>query len=737
MDTDFQFLERIEPEPWEGAQADQDGSGLSRREFAGILGAGLLLTVAGDVALAQRRGGRGFGRGGGPSNIAARIHFGSDGTITVMTGKIELGQGARTELTQAAAEELRVAAEQIHLIMADTALVPNDGLTAGSGTTPRTVPAIRRAAAAARKVLIGLACKGWQVEPDTVSVKDGVVTHKPTNRRVTYAQLAQNSELAKQFAQTIPSEIALTPVSQWKVMGTSLPRPNRREIVTGAHRYAFDIVRPGMFYGRVLRPPSYGATLKAIDLAPAKAIPGVVVVHEGALVGCAAPTSWLAQQAMSALAKTATWETVPQISSKQLYRHLKEHARSHRGPGRGSAAVADTVAASAPPDGAETVLAHDYEIAYLQHAPMEPRAGVAEWKDGSLTVWACTANPFGVRGALAGALELPADRVRVIVPDVGGAFGGKHTGEAALEAARLARAAGRPVAVRWTRQEEFTWAYFRPAGVIEMRGVLDAQRFLTSWQQININSGGSAVDTPYEVGQKTCRSIKSASPLRQGSYRALAATANNFARESFMDELAHAAGADPLAFRLVHLKNARLRAVLEMAAEKFHWQEHCKNSSANIGYGLACGTEKGSYVAACAEVAVDRDEGKIHVRRICQVFECGAIQNLANLLSQVQGCITMGLGGALSEEILFADGAILNASFNHYHVPRFKDVPELEIHLLNRPDLASAGAGETPIIAVAPAVANAVFHASGVRIRSMPIRAAAAMIPSPSGRGLG
>ena len=278
--------------------------------------------------------------------------------------------------------------------------------------------------------------------------------------------------------------------------------------------------------------------------------------------------------------------------------------------------------------------------------------------------------------------------------------------------------------MRWTREEEFTWAYFRPAGLIEMRGGLDADGGLVAWEQTNINSGGSAVDTPYDVPKKACRSVGSQSPLRSGSYRALAATANNFARESFMDELADAAGADPLKFRLACLKNPRLRAVLEMAVDKFGWTERLKNRAPNVGLGMACGTEKGSYVAACAEVAVDRSEGKIQVRRICQVFECGAIQNPAGLLSQVQGCIIMGLGGALSEEIRFSNGKILNANFLRYQVPRFKDVPELDVHLLNRPDLDSAGGGETPIIAVAPAVANAVFQATGVRVRSMPIRTA-------------
>jgi isoquinoline 1-oxidoreductase subunit beta len=720
MNNELDVQETIDEEFLQADDVPGDGSGLSRREFVQLLGAGLLLTVAGDVALAQRGRPGGFG-GGGPTNVAARIHLGNDGAISAMAGKVELGQGARAELTQAVAEELRVAADQIRLILADTAAVPNDGVTAGSGTTPRTVPAMRKAAAAAREMLVGLACKRWQVERNAVEVKDGVITDAATKKTLSYADLAKTEDLAKTFAQTAPADVALTPVKEWKVLGTSLPRPNRRDVVTGAHRYPSDIVRPGMLYGKVLRAPSYGATLTAVDLEPAKAMEGVVVVRDGAFVGCAAPTLFRATQALAAIAKTATWQTVPQPSSKDLFSHLKEHAQAGRG-GAGRSRVSVEVAADEAAAGAGKVLNQSYEVAYIQHTPMETRAGVAEWSDGKLTVWTGTANPFGVRGELANTFQVPAERVRVIVPDLGCAFGGKHQGEAGIEAARLAKAAGKPVAVHWTREEEFTWAYFRPAGLIELRGEVDAKGELLAWEHVNINSGGSAIDSPYDIPKKSARSVSSNSPLRQGSYRALAATANNFAREAFMDELAHAAGADPLAFRLAHLKNARLRAVLETAAAKFGWAERNKNRAANVGLGLACGTEKGSFVAACVEVAVDRQDRKIQVRRICQVFECGAILNPANLLSQVQGCILMGLGGALSEEIRFENGKILNAALSRYEVPRFKDVPELDIHLLNRPDLEPAGGGETPIIAVAPAVANAVFAATGVRVRSMPIR---------------
>jgi isoquinoline 1-oxidoreductase len=314
---------------------------------------------------------------------------------------------------------------------------------------------------------------------------------------------------------------------------------------------------------------------------------------------------------------------------------------------------------------------------------------------------------------------MPPERVRVIVPDTGGGFGGKHSGEAAVEAARLAKEAGKPVSLRWTREEEFTWAYCRPAGLIEVQAGLDSGGRLLAWDFTNYNSGESALGTPYTSPHGRTRFLASDSPLRQGSYRALASTANNFARESAIDELAQLAGADSLEFRLAHLPAGRLKDVLQAAADKFGWLERRGKQQANRGVGLACGTEKGSFVAACAEVEVI--DGKPKVLAVCQAFECGAIQNPLNLHAQNEGAIVMGLGGALREEIRFKDGRVENATFADYHVPRMSDLPELDVVLVNRPDLSSVGAGETPIIAVAPAVANAIFHAAGVRCRTMPM----------------
>jgi isoquinoline 1-oxidoreductase len=687
--------------------------GLTRRGFVQVLGAGLLVTVSAPAALAAERPRRGpRGGGGGARSVSARIHVGKDGTITVLTGKVEMGQGSRAELTQAAAEELRVPASQVQMVMGDTSIVPDDGVTAGSRTTPSSVPAVREGATAARQLLVQLACQRWNAGADAVDVRDGKITHKATQRALSYAELAASEDIPKAFEQAAPSGIAVTAVKDWKVLGTSVPRPNRRDLVTGAHKFPSDLVRPGMLHGKVLRPPSYGAKLASVDLGPAKAMKEVVVVQDGQFVGVAAPTAFRARQALAAIAETAKWEPAPHPSSREVFDYLRKRAQG----GVPANPFAEEVAK------AHKALRQTYRVPYVQHAPLETRTALAEWNDGKLTVWTGTQNPFGYHGELARAFGLPNDQVRVVVPDFGGGFGGKHTGEAAIEAARLARAAGRPVSLHWTREEEFTWAYFRPAAVIDVEASLDDKGALTSWHFININSGGAAIETPYRTGKGRSRFVPSESPLRQGSYRTLAATANNFARECFMDELAAAAGADPLGFRLAHLDNPRLRAVLEEAARRFNWAERVKNKQPDVGVGLACGTEKGSYVAACAEIAIDRAQDRITVRRVCEVFECGAILNPDNLLSQVHGCILMGLGPALREEMIFEKGQMQNPRFSQYLVPRFSDVPALDVHLLNRPDLASAGGGETPIIAIAPAIANAVFHATGARIREMPIR---------------
>jgi isoquinoline 1-oxidoreductase len=690
-----------------------------RREFVQSLGAGVVLAISPGVSWTQDSSSRSGTQNSRRETISERFHIAQDGIVTVMTSKVEVGQGSRTQMTQAVAEELRLPLDQIRVIMADTELCPDDGGTAGSRTTPSAVPRVRTAAAAARKLLVGLAAKRLNVDRSILTFEDGRFFARGSTKQLTLANLVEDDQVLAELDRLPQEGVSVTRVEQWKLLGTPVRKVNGQEVVTGALRYPSDVVRPDMLYGSVLRPPSFGATLRSIDLAPARAMEGVTPIHDGNFVACAAGTSWRAAQAVEAVTATAEWDAPVQPSGEELFEYLKSHA-NNQGRGRSRPRTnnwGDRIAAFGT---ADKRIETSYTVAYIQHAPMEPRAAVAEWNNGKLTVWTGTQQPSRVQGELAEVFRLPENRVRVIVPDTGGGFGGKHTGEVAAEAARLAKAAGRPVSVRWTREEEFTWAYFRPAGLIEVQAGLDNSGRLLVWDFSNYNSGGSAIDTPYEVPHGRTRFLPSESPLRQGSYRALASTANVFARESAMDELADLTDTDPLEFRLDHLPAGRLNDVLQAAADRFDWRTRRKERIANRGVGLACGTEKGSYVAACAEVEVI--DGSIKVLSICQAFECGAIQNPHNLRVQVEGCMIMGLGGALFEEIHFKDGKITNASFSEYRTPRMDDVPELDIVLLDRRDLPSVGAGETPIVAVAPAVANAVANATGDRIRSMPLQ---------------
>src|SRR5262249_38437584 len=443
---------------------------------------------------------------------------------------------------------------------------------------------------------------------------------------------AQNQ--SEPLQRDIAPGVKVANVAEWRVLGTPVARVNSVPIVTGAHHYPSDTQRPGMLYGKMLRPPGYGAQLLEIDLEAARAQGDVTAVRDGDFVGVTAPTTFAADRALEAAAKTARWKTADQPSSDDLSSYLRAHASGRGRPDRKGA-----------PDealkGATKALRESYQIAYIQHAPMEPRAAVAEWKEEQVTIWTGSQQPARVREDVARALRIPREQVRVIVPDTGGGFGGKHSGEVAVEAARLAQAAKKPVAVRWTREEEFTWAYFRPAGVIDLTGGLDAQGSLVAWSHTNFNSGASAIGTPYQVPHLATEFKSCEAPLRSGSYRALASTAHPFARESFMDELAVAAGVDPLEFRLRHLSNERLRAVLLAAVDGFRWREAWKPSTEaqSVGLGLACGTEKGSYVACCARIEVDHHAGTFQVRHVVEAFECGAIQNPANLTAQVEGCI--------------------------------------------------------------------------------------------------
>lgn len=645
------------------------------------------------------------------TEIGPWVHIGGDGAITLSVGKAEVGQNIRTSLAQAVAEELRVPPSAVHVVMGDTGRTPYDMGTFGSRTTPITGLQVRRTGAAARELLLDLAAVHWNTPRAGLEIGDGTVRDAAAGRSASYAELARDRQIRRLAVEDAP----VTPPAEWSVAGQSAAKVDGRAFVVGAHEFASDVALPGMLHGKVLRPPAFGALLQSLDTQAAEALEGVTVVREGDFVGVVAPDEQLAAQAIDAL--RGQWRTELQVSQPELLEYLKANpveSIGRQGPYLSvEGAVADGLAQ------ADVTLQQRYTVDYIAHVPLEPRVAVAQWAGDNLTVWTGSQRPFGVRAELAAAFGLPVRQVRVIVPDTGGGYGGKHAGDAAVEAARLARAVGRPVRVAWTRTEEFTWAYFRPAGLIEIAGGVNRTGELTAFVLHNYNSGAAGIEPPYALPNKHIEFHPTLSPLRQGAYRALATTANTFARECFLDELAHVLGMDPLAFRLHNLRNVRLRAVLTAAAEAFGWGK--RTAAAGRGFGLACGTEKASYVAACVEVAIDRETGAPQVVEVVQAYDCGAIVNPDNVRSQVEGAIIQGLGGALFESVQFANGRILNPNFGGYRVPRFGDMPEIKTILIDRKDVPPAGAGETPIVAIAPAVGNAIFHAAGRRLRALPL----------------
>lgn len=685
---------------------------IERRDFFKLLGGGLVLVFAID-AFAQESG-RQNGESGGrrgqsnttPKEIGGWLHIDEDGSVNVFTGKVEFGQNIRTSLAQVVAEELNGPVSSIKLTMGDTDLTPFDMGTFGSRTTPTMAPQLRKVAAAAREALIDIAAAEWKVDRTSLSVKDGKVINNSSKQTLDFGKLTKGQKLVKVISDTAPT----TTADQWKVTGKSFSKIDGKDFVTGKHRYTTDISRPGMVFGKIVRPSAFNASVVSVDTREAAALPGVKVISDGSFIGVTATSAQAATRAANAI--KVEWKSDPQPSASTLFSYLKkESAPAPQGNVRGS--VADGLAS------ATKKFEQTYTVAYIAHAPLEPRAAVAEWNNGKLTVWTGTQRPFGVKEELVEAFRIPEEKVRVIVPDTGAGYGGKHTGEMAIEAARLAQAAGKPVKLVWTREEEFTWAYFRPAGVIDISSGVRDDGLITAWELHNYNSGSSGIQHRYDIPNHKIVFHQTKSPLRQGSYRGLAATANHFAREVHIDEIARELKIDPLELRLRNLRDDRMRNVLLAASKAFGWDK--RKSTSNVGYGIAAGFEKGGYVATCAEVSVDRANGGVKLTRVVEAFECGAVVNPDQLKNQIEGSVVMAIGGALFEAIDFENGKINNPRFSRYRVPRFSDIPVVEAVLVDRKDLPSAGAGETPIVGLAPAVSSAIFDATGVRLRSLPM----------------
>ncbi|MGA7922660.1 MAG: molybdopterin cofactor-binding domain-containing protein [Thermoplasmata archaeon] len=665
----------------------------------------------------QRPGPAGWGKGG-PPHGGGWIHLGEDGRARAFTGKVEVGQGTRTALSLLVAEELRLPLTAVDLTMGDTDLCPWDMGTFGSRSMPDAGQHLRMTAAAARTLLCELAAEKLDVAPQNIELSEGRARTNSgeQTRSLSYGELLKGLHRVELVP---PSTHPRSPV-EWTQAGHLAANLRGREVVTGECRYTSDLHPPDMFYGKVLFPPAYGAKLVRVDLARARARPGVFAIREGDFVAVAAPNLPQAESALSAV--QAEWESPPQPSEKGIVEFLREHpndAEDSWDVDRHETGDVEAALASAP-----VSLQGTYTTAYIAHVPMETHAVLASWQRERVTVWMGAQTPFRARDTIARALGLPPSKVRVIVSPTGSGFGGKHAADLGIGAARLAKVAGHPVRITYTREEEFTRAYFRPMAIVDIRSGANEDGTLTAWQFHDINAGSSAIRTPYKVANQRVDNQPAATPLPQGSYRGLAATANNFARESHMDEIAARVGVDPVEYRLRHLADERLGAVLKAVAERAGWAVRPKVASRGRGKGngrgVAVGLEKGGRVATVADVRIHEDR-RLDVVRVVTGFECGAIVHPANLRSQVEGGTIMALGGALFEAIHFDNGRIVNPRLSQYRVPRFHDVPPIDVLLLDRPDLPSEGGGETPLIALAPAIANAIYDATSERLRSLPL----------------
>ncbi len=654
--ADARFWEFRPAAPW-------DLVAPAEREYFELVGDGLVVVLEGT-------GGAQPFRDGG-----AWLHVSPGGRVTAFTGKVEMGQDNRTALSMIVADELGVDPARVGLAMGDTDLCPYDMGTFGSRSLPGAGRALERCAAAARRLL-----EQGAPEPG-----------------VRWLELAGDA----------PS----TSPAGWRARGRPAQRATAAVIVRGEQRFPSDVSLPGMLHGWALRPPAHGSRLTGLEMDAARAVTGAIVVREDGFVGAAAADVRDAERAIHAL--RATWAPAAGPAERDLESYLRSHPIE--AAGWESAQTQEDGDVDGELAAAEVRLESTYTTAYVAHASLETRVAVARWDGDRLTVWTGAQQPFAVRAALASALALDERDVRVIVPDIGGGFGSKHTEQEAIAAARLARAAGAPVRVALDRAEEFRHTYLRPAAVIDVRsGARDGR--VTAWDFRNLNSGTAALDAPYRFATRRIAYQPADSPLPQGPYRALAATANTFARESHVDELAAAMGIDPVELRLGHLADEQLMIVLRAAAERAEWPGPAGDGRAT---GIACGIEKGGRVATAVDVLVEGD--RLHVLRVISAFACGAIVNPDNLCRQIEGATVMGLGGALFEAIRFDAGRILNGCLREYRVPRFADVPPIETVLLDRPDLPPAGGGETPITTIAPALANAVFRACGRRLRSLPL----------------
>ena len=687
----------------------QELSGMKRRDFFKLLGGGIFIffqpwdpSELFDLQTQQRRS--------LPTEFNAFLQITEDGSVNCYTGKIEMGQGAITSLAQIMADEIEVPFERVKMVMGDTYLCPWDGGTSGSNTIRTFSPRMRIAAAEAKTVLMQLASDYLHLPVSQLQVKDGIISDTRNNKsKISYGELARGKRIEKHLV----GKPELKDYKNFKYVGKPFLHQDARIKVTGEAKFAADIQLPGLLHARILRPPSHGAKLLTADVSEAEKIKGIRVVRDGDLIAVLSDDRDVADQAIIKVKATYTFDEI-KVDDKSIFdRILKADSTANVIGTNGDIETGRKIS--------DVLTESEFHNSYVAHAPMEPHAATAVIEGDKITIWVSTQAPYRVQETIAREMNVPLEKVRIKTPFVGGGFGGKSPHAQAVEAVKLAKITGKPVVVAWTRQEEFFYDTFRPAAVVKISSGTDKSGRITLWDYNTYYAGSRGSETIYDVpnAKTTDYGRGSVHPFGTGAWRAPGNNTNTFARESQINIMAAKAGVDQLDFRLKNLKDEKMIAVLKAAADKFGYTP-AKNPGRR-GFGIACGTDVGTWVANIAEVKVDEKTGHVQVIRVASAQDMGLCVNPQGTTIQMEGCITMGIGYALTEEIQFEGGDIKNHSFDTYEIPRFSWVPKIDTVIMDRKDQPPHGGGEPAIICMGGVIANAVFDATGARLYQLPM----------------
>ena len=677
-----------------------------RRKFIKNMGSGIIVVFClGDIGLLNASG----SSSDEDLNFNAYLRVKENGRVDCYTGKIEMGQGIITSLAQVLAEELEVSIYEVDMVMGDTELCPYDRGTWGSLTTRFTDPVIRTAAAEAREVLLGLAEEKLGISKEFLAVKEGVVYAKnDPSKKVSYAELTKGQKIVK----SLKDKPEIKRSKDFKIIGKPVLSLDAEAKVTGKAKYTADIKLPGMVYAKIVRPEVYGSKKLSVDASGLSEFQGVEFIEMDNLVAVVHEDPEVASKAMKSI--KVIWESPElKVNEDTIFSYLEEQINESKVFEEGGNLKSGR-------SNSKEFIEAKYLDGYKAHACIETHAATCYFKDDKLIMWVSTQSPFGTRSQVARALDIPEEKVHVKQIFLGGGFGGKSFNSQAIEAALIASKVRKPIQLSFSRKEEFLYNRFRTAAVVNIGAGIDTKGKLTAWDFDIYCAGTRGTDLFYDIPNNRTRMFNKTDvhPFNTGAWRAPGNNTTTFARESHIDVMAHAAGMDPFEFRMINLRDQKMVATLQLAANTFGWVNQKKSGH---GYGIALGHDAGTLVALITEVKVNKQTGEVNVIRAVCAQDMGQVVNPNGATIQTEGGITMGIGYALYEEIAFEGGKMKTKNFNNYEFTRFSSTPKISCVFMDKRDAKPQGGGEPAIICVGASIANAVFDACGARVNRMPI----------------